>query len=880
MTTTISSQLPTLESGVSVWIPSCWCETQEGKVIRVNGLDRGSIWNGLNELWDLGILAPTVAPTVSGPDYGVEGSLDATYWLAYRYRDADGNVSSLSPLFELAVAAKAYFNWQTVPNSAESRVTQIELFRSTGDQADVLYRVATLTQPTASYNSGDNASDEVLRASDLNDILPILNADGTQHANRHDPPPYSKSVCISFQDRFWYLVEAVYNEGHITISGTIVTGVETAFPDGLAGRYLWVDGLTEPLEIQSRDTLQQLTLVSAPPAPIINANPYAITGNNIDKNRVWFSSVNPRTGKPEPESVCNQLDDNDEVIQQNALDIQDNTADPDAITGGFPHGSTLWLMKQRHAYRLNFVADPAIDASVKLAISRGMLNQRCWAQLGGTVYLLDEYGPWWMDSQGAQEMAISIADYFRDSQIEWGMSRWFFVSVNQQERVVRFHVVLGSDSSDRPQTALCFAVDAQVWWVEKYPVELSGSCSINQGVRSQVLVGGPLGRCLVLGDGTSDLVSGAGDGYIWENNLGGFCDPLATFQEGTVGGTVSISTQARTASYGISDIRYSGFVHTPFSATVAAGDTFTFDVAGGSYIVTYTSSGRIVSFSSITDEFTSAIVGDKVNMTSGLAAAEDSKTVNSIFAPVLLISPDFRSDDWISDEYKVHYFVQQAIIGTSTNTPGGDQTILQDTTTTFPEHIQGAPIAIIDGTGKGQVYYVASTYTAGMNYLDIVEADGTTEAEWSPELDDTSRYMVGAIECTYQSGREELPVDRPEDRKPAPSIKRELTVAYKPTVEQLVLDMQLLYDHETSPETFPTAYSKGPISVQAGADEAVIDTRAARSSLGNAPGVASFPLHGRAHSRAIAHRHLATQLHAFQGPEVVEIRSLEIRGAD
>lgn len=195
-----------IETGVSQAVPSHWCNSRTGSLIRVNGAARGSIWldSGESAAVALGITAPTEVPTVQqDPDAGA--AQPARYAFGFRYLDAFDNPSSLSPLTYIEADSSDGFDWGRLQASAESRVTHFQLFRSTADQEDVLYLVTEQAKAGLGYYSDDDLSDDDLVAN-ADVILPIFNMDRTLSARRFEPPPTFMSVVVAFQDRYWYAV--------------------------------------------------------------------------------------------------------------------------------------------------------------------------------------------------------------------------------------------------------------------------------------------------------------------------------------------------------------------------------------------------------------------------------------------------------------------------------------------------------------------------------------------------------------------------------------------------------------------------------------------------------------------------------------------------
>ncbi len=876
------NQLPTIETGVHTAWPSCWSQTQDERLIRVNGLQRGTIWNGLDQLWALGITAPASAPSVgtSGSGYG---ALEATYVCGYRYLDADGNPSSISEFATVTPGAGERFDWAAIPAADDDdadRITTIELWRSTGDQSTVIYRVQTRAYASRGNTFADEASDATLRAYDTDQIMPVNNADGTLHARRFEPPPDHKTVVIQFQDRWWYLAEAQYRVGYVKLTNlAVVTGYGTQFTSAMAGRHIWIEGAVKAAEILTVGSETSLLLAeNAADATISAESFYCISKAADEMNRLYYSEVHPTTGESEPESVPTV----------NAIDVQDNTDDPDSITGAFPHGSVLWVMKERHAYRLRFVVNPGIDGSVKLAASRGMLNQQCWAFLGDTVYVLDQYGPWWIGPEGSAVVGGGpVADYFGDPRIDWSRRDWFFVTADPNDRTVRFHVVLEADATDRPKAAICYHADSQSWWLETYPIELVGAAVAHTGVRTHVLVGGPRGTAYVLGDGTADMASTTGIAFtdgegLWDSGRGG---------GGFVRGWDLRYIQATTGLFVIG--AYSGrpwarppevpfgtgytalildgaFTSYPAAPEVGAHFTVSNDIH--TYrILDYIDddglhlTGRVASGPET--YFTTSAIGNTVTIANGAAAGETA-VVMGIYATVLTFANDLPESD------SVPYWSQTSLIGACTD--DSTSTRIATESITFPEQLEGTPIAIIEGTGKGQMSYVADDYTSGHTYLDL-----NPDYPFDPAPDSSSRFMLGAIRCTYQSGRMELPVTRDVlGKAPQPGTQREVIIDYEPTSEDLLLNVQLTYDHETSPVTFPQPHEDGAVEIHAGTDEVVVSMERTRSPLQNAPGRVRIPFHGRAGARELTHRFLAVGFDCFQGPEEIAICALEIEGGE
>lgn len=141
--------------------------------------------------------------------------LRGTYQCYYRYvddtpEDKGGPIpSNLSPVKEIdAGEGAASLTWTFA--AASGRAKKVELWRTTGDQAVTLYRVAVITGSSFT----DSLTDDELRDADRTDYaaMPIVLPNGEVNANRFGIPPSDKSAVVRFQDRFWYGVDTSGDE--------------------------------------------------------------------------------------------------------------------------------------------------------------------------------------------------------------------------------------------------------------------------------------------------------------------------------------------------------------------------------------------------------------------------------------------------------------------------------------------------------------------------------------------------------------------------------------------------------------------------------------------------------------------------------------------
>lgn len=167
--------------------------------------------------------APT-ASIVRDPSYQARQALiepvmrpgiNGKYWYALRYVDdtsaalggpLPSSISTISSLEVGSPAGKLVWTWSNA--SMETRVANIELWRTTADQALVLYKVATVANDVTTYD--DTLSDAQLANPARTGFasLPITLPNGAVNARRFTPPPQNKRAIAIFQDRAWYGVDA------------------------------------------------------------------------------------------------------------------------------------------------------------------------------------------------------------------------------------------------------------------------------------------------------------------------------------------------------------------------------------------------------------------------------------------------------------------------------------------------------------------------------------------------------------------------------------------------------------------------------------------------------------------------------------------------
>lgn len=203
------------------------------------------------------------------------------------------------------------------------------------------------------------------------------------------------------------------------------------------------------------------------------------------QDRAWY------TGDPEkPNSLWHsEIDEPESSPEAYEIVLQENTADSDSIVALVPFGGMLLVYQSRHLYRLQYVSQPLIDASIMLAAYRGALNARCVAVYDGVAFAADSYGLYAFDGNSQDTISVPVDNYWRDGIIDFSKSKYFHVSVNPNDRVVRFHYCRSTDGI-YPTRALCFSLATKAWWEETYAQAVGASSVVTIDNKSRQVYGG------------------------------------------------------------------------------------------------------------------------------------------------------------------------------------------------------------------------------------------------------------------------------------------------------------------------------------------------------------------------------------------------------
>lgn len=192
------------------------------------------------------------------------------------------------------------------------------------------------------------------------------------------------------------------------------------------------------------------------------------------QDRAWYAG--DTSGQRPNALLYSEIDEPESVPAENELILQENTGDTDRLVALIPLGSELLLAQRAHLYRLNYVSQPVIDASIILAAYRGVLNSRCWSVIGGVAFIVDACGMYAFDGNSEEPVSVPVDNYWRDGIIDLSKSDAFHVRSDMSSRVVRFYYCRAADT--QPTRALCYCVATKAWWEEQYPVAVTATCPV------------------------------------------------------------------------------------------------------------------------------------------------------------------------------------------------------------------------------------------------------------------------------------------------------------------------------------------------------------------------------------------------------------------
>jgi len=265
----------------------------------------------------------------------------------------------------------------------------------------------------------------------------------------------------------------------------------------------YIDKLTDE---ELRDTeregygLMPVTL----PSGQVNARRFEVPPGNYGvavmfQDRAWYGV--DTTGQNPNSLLFSEVDEPESVPPSNELVIQESIGDSDALVALIPLASMLLAVQRRHIYKIQYVAQPVIDASILLGAYRGILNNRCWDVMSGVAFIADSYGLYAFDGDREEPISAPIDDMWRNRVIDFSKSDQFHVKCDPSSKTVRFFFCRASDAA--PVRALCFCMATRAWWEEEFPYAITAGANVALGSRQDIIYGTGPGK-LVYPSGYSD----------------------------------------------------------------------------------------------------------------------------------------------------------------------------------------------------------------------------------------------------------------------------------------------------------------------------------------------------------------------------------------
>ncbi len=226
------------------------------------------------------------------------------------------------------------------------------------------------------------------------------------------------------------------------------------------------------------------------PSGQLNARRFSVPPGNFAvacmfQDRCWLSV--DTTGEKPNSLYYSEVDEPESIPLENEMVVQENAGDSDAVVALVPLGSALLAVQSRHLYRLIYVAQPVLDASITLAAYRGILNSKCWDVLGGVAYIADSYGLYAFDGNKEEAVSVAVDDFWRDRVIDFSKSSQFFVQADVGSKTVRFFFCRSGDSA--PVRALVYCIATKAWWEERYASAITAGAAYAIGGQQGVAYG-------------------------------------------------------------------------------------------------------------------------------------------------------------------------------------------------------------------------------------------------------------------------------------------------------------------------------------------------------------------------------------------------------
>lgn len=171
--------------------------------------------------------------------------------------------------------------------------------------------------------------------------------------------------------------------------------------------------------------------------------------------------------------------------------------------------------------------------------------------------------------------------------------------------------------------------------------------------------------------------------------------------------------------------------------------------------------------------------------------------------------------------------------------------------------LNGVPVAIVAGTGKGQMR-VTTSVSGGVI---------TVTMPWAVLPDSTSTYQLGAVQWTYQTGWFRYADD--ESTNP-----RRVEVVFEPVMRPATMDLRIFLDFAVTPIAWQQAYTSNDASGIAnvsGSADLVVD-------LTKATGIVQKRIDGHREMYIDGGRYISIVLTGFSNQDIIGVNQIMVDG--
>lgn len=505
---TISSQGP-LRAGGGAAVE---CTVSKGSLAAATVAQPGSGYDG------------RIVATLSSPKAAASATmrpvLQGKYLCAIRYADSTPesrggpNYGNTGPLLEVDCGdGAAGIIWKNLPQSNPDplnfrRITHLELWRTTGDQAITLYRVARYAFGSVPAQYADSKTDsELVSGATYTPTLSVVGLTITDGGSG-----YTSAPTVTISGSGGATAVAIVDTSTNTVSALSLTNIGSGYTStptvafsggGGSGAKAVATLGTVAIPVESESVaLPILTADGYPSSERFGIPPADMSVMCFSNDRAWYAVSDTR-----PNTICfSEVDEPESVPDAYELTLQPPPIGSDKITGLFTLSGVLYAALSRNICRLVVTGHP-LEATVAAYVAqRGMLNQRCFDIYDGIAYIADGEGVYAFDGSQVSSLSDPVSTFWSEPRADFSSAQWFSVHVDPQDKVVRFYYRTSSDSGPLPRRALCYSLITKAWWTESYADAVGTQITTSHTPRPVMLLGSSSGGvgCLMRQSGITD----------------------------------------------------------------------------------------------------------------------------------------------------------------------------------------------------------------------------------------------------------------------------------------------------------------------------------------------------------------------------------------